>query len=141
MSSDVNSQEILNKIFFTKYKPLGLIGEGSFGKCFKGINMQNNEEVCFKIEKKSNQKSFLKIESHALEELKGGKGIPDFYLFGFSENFNILIIELLEKTIEDVFEKNNKSFSLRTTAIIAIQLVRKNYFLYNVLVKPYRIYT
>ena len=140
MSSDVNSQEILNKIFFTKYKPLGLIGEGSFGKCFKGINMQNNEEVCFKIEKKSNQKSFLKIESHALEELKGGKGIPDFYLFGFSENFNILIIELLEKTIEDVFEKNNKSFSLRTTAIIAIQLVRKNYFLYNVLVKSYRIY-
>ena len=141
MTSDVNSQEILNKIFFTKYKPLGLIGEGSFGKCFKGINMQNNEEVCFKIEKKSNQKSFLKIESHALEELKGGKGIPDFYLFGFSENFNILIIELLEKTIEDVFEKNNKSFSLRTTAIIAIQLVRKKYFLYNVLVKSYRIYT
>ena len=141
MSSDVNSQEILNKIFFTKYKPLGLIGEGSFGKCFKGINMQNNEEVCFKIERKTNQKSFLKIESYVLETLKGGKGIPDFYLFGFSENFNILIIELLEKTIEDVFEKNNKSFSLRTTAIIAIQLVRKKYFLYNVLVKSYRIYT
>ena len=112
MSSDVNSQEILNKIFFTQYKPLCLIGEGSFGKCFKGINLQNNEEVCFKIEKKSNQKSFLKIESHALETLKGGKGIPDFYLFGFSDSFNILIIELI--------------FSLRTTAIIAIQLVRKN---------------
>ena len=141
MSSDVNSEEVLNKVYFGQYKALCLIGEGSFGKCFKGINMQNNEEVCFKIEKKSNQKSFLKIESHALEELKGGKGIPDFYLFGFSENFNILIIELLEKTIEDVFEKNNKSFSLRTTAIIAIQLVRKNYFLYNVLVKSYRIYT
>ena len=129
MSSDVNSQEILNKIFFSKYKPLCLIGEGSFGKCFKGINVQNNEEVCFKIEKKANQKSFLKIESHALEELKGGKGIPDFYLFGFSENFNILIIELLDKTIEDIFEKNNKNFSLRTTAIIAIQLVRKYLFI------------
>jgi predicted Ser/Thr protein kinase len=140
MSSDVNSQEILNKIFFTKYKPLCLIGEGSFGKCFKGINMQNNEEVCFKIEKKSNQKSFLKIESHALETLKGGKGIPDFYLFGFSESFNILIIELLEKTIEDIFEKNKKNFSARTTAIIAIQLVRK-YLLYNNIVKSYRIYS
>jgi predicted Ser/Thr protein kinase len=118
----------LNKIFFTKYKPLDLIGEGSFGKCFKVINMQNNEEVCFKIEKKSNQKSFLKIESKALEELKGGKGIPDFYLFGFSENFNILIIELLEKSIEELFDKYNKSFSLRSTIIIAIHLVRKKYF-------------
>ena len=125
MSSDVNSQEILNKIFFTKYKPLCLIGEGSFGKCFKGINMENNEEVCFKIERKTNQKSFLKIESHVLETLKGGKGIPDFYLYGYSENFNILIIELLDKTIEDLFEKNNKKFSLRATCIIAIQLVRK----------------
>ena len=95
--------------------------------------MQNNEEVCFKIEKKSNQKSFLKIESHVLEALKGGKGIPDFYLFGFSESFNILIIELLDKTIEDVFEKNNRNFSLRTTAIIAIQLVRKNN-IYNIII-------
>ena len=123
MSSDVNSQEILNKVFFSQYKALSLIGEGSFGKCFKGINIKNNEEICFKIEKKTSQKTFLKIESHALEDLKGGKGIPDFYLFGYSENFNILIMELLDKTIENVFEKNNHNFSIKTTCIIAIQLV------------------
>ena len=130
MSSDVNSEEILNKIFFSQYKALCLIGEGSFGKCFKGINIKNNEEICFKIEKKSSQKTFLKRESHALESLKGGKGIPDFYLFGYSENFNILIMELLDKTIENVFEKNNHNFSIKTTCIIAIQLVRINYFIF-----------
>ena len=130
MSADVNSEEILNKIFFSQYKPLSLIGEGSFGKCFKGINLKNNEEICFKIEKKSSQKTFLKIESHALESLKGGKGIPEFYLFGFSENFNILIMELLDKTIENVFEKNNHNFSIKTTSIIAIQLVSINIFIF-----------
>ena len=130
MSADVNSEEILNKIFFSQYKPLSLIGEGSFGKCFKGINLKNNEEICFKIEKKTSQKTFLKIESHALESLKGGKGIPDFYLFGFSENFNILIMELLDKTIENVFEKNNHNFSIKTTSIIAIQLVSLNIFIF-----------
>ena len=119
MSSDVNSQEILNKIFFTQYKPLYLIGEGSFGKCFKGINLQNNEDVCFKIEKKSQ------------ERLKGGKGIPDFYLFGYSDSFNILIMELLEKTIENIFEKNNKKFSIKTVAILSIQLVSKYFFIEN----------
>ena len=123
MSSDVNSEEVLNKVFFGQYKALCLIGEGSFGKCFKGINIKNNEEICFKIEKKSSQKTFLKIESQALETLKGGKGIPDFYLFGYSENLNILIMELLDKTIENVFEKNNHNFSIKTTCIIAIQLV------------------
>ena len=130
MSSDVNSEEILNKIFFSQYKALCLIGEGSFGKCFKGINIKNNEEICFKIEKKSSQKTFLKIESHALESLKGGKGIPDFYLFGYSENFNILIMELLDKTIENVFEKNNHNFSIKTTCVIAIQLVSINIFIF-----------
>ena len=123
MSSDVNSEEVLNKIFFTQYKPICLIGDCSFGKCFKGINLKNNEEVCFKIEKKNPQKNFLKIESQALETLKGGKGIPDFYLFGFSESFNILIMELLDKTMENIFEKNNHNFSVKTTCIIAIQLV------------------
>ena len=123
MSSDVNSEEILNKLFFAQYKALCLIGEGSFGKCFKGINIKNNEEICFTIEKKTSQKTFLKIESQTLENLKGGKGIPDFYLFGYSDNFNILIMELLDKTIEDVFEKNNHNFSIKTTCIIAIQLV------------------
>ena len=34
-------------------------------------------------------------------------------------------LELLDKTIERIFEKNDKSFSLRTTAVLAIQLVRK----------------
>ncbi len=123
MSSEVNSQEILDKVFFSQYKALCLIGEGSFGKCFKGINLKNNEEICFKIEKKSSKKAFLKIESHALENLKGGKGIPDFYLFGYSDSFNILIMELLEKTIENIFQKSNHNFSVKTTCIIGIQLV------------------
>ena len=130
MSSDVNSEEVLNKVFFSQYKALCLIGEGSFGKCFKGINIKNNEEICFKVEKKSSQKAFLKIESQALETLKGGKGIPDFYLFGYSDNFNILIMELLDKTIENVFEKNNHNFSIKTTSIIAIQLVSLNIFIF-----------
>ena len=136
MSSDVNSQEVLNKVFFSQYKASGLIGEGSFGKCFKGINIKNNEEVCFKIEKKTSQKTFLKIESQALETLKGGQGIPYFYLFGYSDNFNILIMELLDKTIDYVFEKNNHNFSIKTTCIIAIQLVRIYFILYiNFIVK------
>jgi casein kinase 1 len=123
MSSDVNSEQILNKIFFGQYKAQALIGEGSFGKCFKGINIKNNEEVCFKVENKTSQRTFLKIESQCLEVLKGGKGIPDFYLFGFSDNLNILIMELLDKTIEHIFVKNNHNFSIKTTCIIAIQLV------------------
>ena len=78
MTSDVNSEEVLNKVFFSQYKAICLIGEGSFGKCFKGINIKNNEEICFKVEKKTSKKTFLKIESQTLEQLKGGK---EFQIF------------------------------------------------------------
>ena len=142
MSSEVNSEEILNKIFFSQYKALSLIGEGSFGKCFKGINIKNNEEICFKVEKNTSKNTFLKIEAQALEDLKGGKGIPDFYLFGFSDNFNILIMELLEKTIGEAFEKNNHNLSIKTICVIAIQLVSNNIIFYFIfIVKQIRIYT
>jgi hypothetical protein len=40
-------------------------------------------------------------------------------------------MELLDKTIENVFEKHNHNFSIKTTCIIAIQLVSIfNYFIF-----------
>ena len=40
-------------------------------------------------------------------------------------------MELLEKTIENIFEKNNKKFSIKTVAILSIQLVSKYFFIEN----------
>jgi predicted Ser/Thr protein kinase len=123
MSSDVNSEEILNKIFFSQYKVLSLIGEGSFGKCYKGINLKNNEEICFKFERKNSQKGFLNLEYQTLDNLKGGKGIPEVFLFGNSDPYNMLIMELLDKTLDNIFDKKNKKFTISTVCVIAIQLV------------------
>ena len=39
-------------------------------------------------------------------------------------------MELLDKTIENVFEKFNHNFSIKTTCVIAIQLVRIYFILY-----------
>ena len=118
-----NSEPLLNKTFFGQYKVHLLIGEGSFGKCYKGINIKSNEQICFKIENRNAPRTFLKYESYILEKLKGGKGIPEFYLYGYSEYFNILIMELLDKTLENVFSKNNHNFSIISICILIIQIV------------------
>ena len=129
--SYVNSESVINKIFFGQYRVDFLIGEGSFGKCFKGTNIKINEEICFKIENKNSEKTFLKFESYVLEKLKGGKGIPEFYLYGYADYFNILIMELLERTLEDVFQRNNRKINIKTICIITIQIVSnlKNNFI------------
>ena len=121
--SFVNSESVINKIFFGQYKVNLLIGEGSFGKCFKGVNIKTNEEICFKIENKNSRKTFLKFESYVLEKLKGGKGIPEFYLYGYADYFNILIMELLEHTLEEVFQRNNHKININIICIITIQIV------------------
>ena len=121
--SFVNSESFINKTFFGQYKVNLLVGEGSFGKCFKAINIKTNEQICFKVENRNAPRTFLKYESYVLEKLKGGRGIPEFYLYGYSDDFNILIMELLDRTLENVFSRNNHHFSIISICIITIQIV------------------
>lgn len=45
------SDEIIGKVFFTKYKVTKKLGQGSFGQVFKGINIATDEEIAFKFVK------------------------------------------------------------------------------------------
>lgn len=124
---EIMSESIQEKIFFEKFKAGSMIGEGSFGKCFMGLNLQSNEEICMKIEKKNSKNTFLEQESIALILLKDGKGIPEFYLYGCTDNYNILIMELLGNSLQNEFTKNNHIFSICSVSRIIIQAVSKNY--------------
>ena len=50
-------------IILNKYKIGKLLGEGSFGKIFEGVNISTEEKVAVKIEKKTD-KSLLKHEAN-----------------------------------------------------------------------------
>lgn len=39
------------KIYFSKYKALEKIGEGSFGKIYSAVNISNNESFAMKMVK------------------------------------------------------------------------------------------
>jgi hypothetical protein len=50
-------------------------------------------------------------------------GIPYAKSYGFSGNYNVLVMELLGKSLEDLFQQNGCKFSLKTVCMIAIQMV------------------
>ena len=116
---------IENKIFFNKYKTDSKIGQGSFGKIYSAHNINNGELYALKLEKRNGGgRSLLETETYILCYLKG-EGIPSIKSYGFSGEFNILVMELLGKSLETLFQENNCKFSLKTVCMLADQMITR----------------
>ena len=118
------SSSIENKIYFSKYKPDFKIGEGSFGKIYSAHNINDGELFALKLEKRKNHKSLLEAETYILCYLKG-EGIPYIKSYGFSGDYNVLVMELLGKSLETLFQENNCIFSLKTVCMLAEQMITR----------------
>ena len=119
-----------NRIFFNKYKPEKKIGEGSFGKIYLSHNINTGEKFALKLENKNITPSLLEQEAYILCYLKG-EGIPFIKSFGISTEFNVLVMELLGKSLEYLFEKMNKKFSLKTVCMLGIQMITRLQYIHN----------
>ena len=45
----MSSEDTNVKIYFSKYKTIKKIGEGSFGKIYSALNISNNEKLAMKM--------------------------------------------------------------------------------------------
>ena len=119
-----------NRIFFNKYKPDKKIGEGSFGKIYLSHNINTGEKFALKLENRNLVPSLLEQEAYILCYLKG-EGIPFIKSFGISTEYNVLVMELLGKSLEYLFEKKNNKFSLKTVCMLGIQMITRLQYIHN----------
>ena len=110
---------IIGKIFFSKYKAIKKLGEGSFGKVYKAE--YNGDYYAIKMENKSKEQGLLELEATIMSYLKG-PNIPFIKSYGYSGDFNVLVMQLLDKSLEDLINKYN-TFSIKTVAMLGYQMV------------------
>jgi len=105
------------------YKIGKKIGEGSFGVIFEGTNMINQVPVAIKFEPRKTEAPQLRDEYRTYKHLNGSFGIPNAYYFGQEGLHNILVIDLLGPSLEDLFDWCGRRFSVKTTVQVAIQMI------------------
>ena len=128
MSSNINHNNnhdpYINRVIFSKYLVLKKIGKGSFGVVYSGIITLNQEKIAIKMEKiEKNSPGILEIETRRLLYLQG-EGIPKIFCYGNNQTHNILIQELLGRSLEDIFNSCNKKFSLKTVCVLGIEMLK-----------------
>ena len=116
-----NIDPLLHKKYFMKYRTIKKLGEGSFGKVYKAE--YNNQYYAIKFENKEKGQHLLETEATIMSYLKGPH-IPQVKSFGYNENYYILVMQLLGKSLEYLFNNSKeKKFSIKTTSLIGYQML------------------
>ena len=124
------SNDIFNKLIFGKYQLIQLLGRGSFGFVYKGINKITGENVAIKIEEYKKMGDILESEAYFLFALKN-IGIPEVKSFGIYGKYKLLVQELLGNSLETIFSQKRRKFQLQDICMIAIQLLDRLEFIHS----------
>ncbi len=123
------------------------IGSGSFGEIYAGTNVHTGEEVAIKLEPLRSKHPQLLYESKIYRILQEGckirscrlqsfiffvvDGIPSVKWFGSEGDYNVLVIDLLGPSLEDLFNYCGKKFSLKTVLMLADQMLHRLEYMHS----------
>ena len=123
-------KKFYNKLVFKKYRILRLLGKGSFGFVFEGVNEIDKAKVAVKVEDWKSNEEILESEAYILYYLKG-LGIPEVISFGKYGKYKILVENLLGDSLNNIFIKLNKIFTLKDICMIAIQIIDRFKYIHS----------
>ena len=124
-----NNDPLIGKILFDKYLLVKKLGEGSFGCIYSA--RENNNWYAIKFENKNKGQNLLENEAYIMSYLNGPR-IPAVKSFGYSGDHNVLIMELMGKSLEDLFENlPNKKMSIRCVCNLGYQMIDIMEYIHN----------
>jgi len=131
------------------------LGSGSFGEIYIATDLTTQEEVAVKLEHRKTKhpqlhiecrfykirhkgltKDDISVEKDKLrfsddEVMQGGVGIPLVKYYGVEHDYNVMVMELLGPSLEDLFNFCNRKLSLKTVLLLADQLISRIEFIHG----------
>eukprot|EP01041_Mallomonas_annulata_P008380 gene8380-17283_t len=122
--SQTANEIMTTSLINNKFRITRRIGGGSFGEIYMGVGPAN-EKVAIKFEKHGTRCPQLRHEYKVYRELASCHGFCRVYHFGTQDSYNVMVMDLLGPSLEDLFNKCNRRFSLKTVLQMADQLLER----------------
>lgn len=124
---NIKHELLINK----KYRLEGKIGSGTFGEIYQGTQLLTSEKVAIKLELRTTKHPQLHIEAKLYQKLQDGVGFPKIYWMGVECDYNVMVMELLGPSLEDLFNFCSRQFSLKTIILLADQMLDRLQYLHE----------
>lgn len=101
----------------------GLTEHRAPGRVYRARNIASDQDVAVKLEDMNTLENQLETEDEVYKALRGKPGFPRVHWFGQDDNYNILVMDLLGSSLEELFIACGKRFSMNTVLRISLQAV------------------
>eukprot|EP00927_Polykrikos_kofoidii_P056607 TRINITY_DN50705_c0_g1_i1.p1 TRINITY_DN50705_c0_g1~~TRINITY_DN50705_c0_g1_i1.p1 ORF type:complete len:382 (+),score=76.34 TRINITY_DN50705_c0_g1_i1:91-1236(+) len=109
-----------------------LLGSGSFGQIYIAKALADDStEVAVKLEMKNTKHPQLVYEAKLLKLLQGSTGIAEVYHYSVEEEHTVMVMELMGPSLEDVFNICKRSLSVKSTVMLADEMLRRIEFFHS----------
>ncbi|CAF2092701.1 unnamed protein product [Rotaria magnacalcarata] len=118
--------DMTGRVIANNYRIESKLGAGSFGQVYLCEHVRTHEQWAMKIESHAmNNNPQLSIEHKIYTILQGAIGFPKIDYFGSEGTYDVLIIELLGPSLEDLFNYCHRKFTLKTALMLVDQMVSR----------------
>ena len=114
-----------------RYRLKKKIGAGSFGEIFAAEDIHTHELYAIKTEQIRAKCPQLLYEAQLYNTFQGSVIAPHIYMSGTEGQKNFMVIDLLGKSLEDLFVMCHRKFSVKTVLMLADQMISCVQFLHE----------